>query len=148
VSACCEDDHRAIDALLKDVEPFVAEQALAAAAQYFALFRRSLENHIEAEETVLFPFYELGTGCNGPTTVMKREHAEMRSMMDFISGLLSGEEHQADVTSSLRELERLLASHNAKEERILYPAIDSVATTGGELAELVTRVQPFLERRR
>ncbi len=38
----------------------------------------------------------------------------------------------------------LLGAHNLKEERVLYPAIDQVATPE-ECRELLTRIQEFAE---
>jgi hemerythrin superfamily protein len=146
VSACLEHDHRNIDALLRDVEVFVQEGTLEVADQYFVLFRRRLEAHMDAEETILFPRFEEATRCNGPTTVMRNEHAEMRDLVEVLSIGLSGREARIDPLNVLEEIEHVLASHNAKEERVLYPQIDRAAEAAGDLGDLVARLEAFLRR--
>jgi iron-sulfur cluster repair protein YtfE (RIC family) len=158
VSACLEHDHRVLDAIVADVEGFVQGRDLVVAAEYFALFRRRLEAHIDAEETLLFPFFERATSRNGPTSVMRREHGDIRQVMSALSAALAGGEKspsgpcgcscsaKANPLALLDELKRVLESHNEKEERVLYPAIDANAAIGGELTELVGRVEACLER--
>jgi hemerythrin-like domain-containing protein len=136
-----------LDAIFGDVDGYAQEREFELAAGYFALFRQRLETHIDAEETLLFPLFELQAGWHGPPAVMRREHADIRWMLRALSEALAGGAATVDPMSLIRGLARLLESHNAKEERMLYPAIDRSATTAGVLDELVGRLEAFLERR-
>lgn len=147
MSACLQHDHRVMDAILTDVGAFIKEGELPVAAQYFAHFRTRLSTHIELEETIVFPTYELVTGCTGPTTVMRREHAEIRRLLDAVGRGLAGEGASAGPAALLDELARMLDGHDEKEECVIYPAVD--ANTGAhELGVLVRRIEAFIERGR
>jgi iron-sulfur cluster repair protein YtfE (RIC family) len=146
VSSCLEHDHRVLDELVKNVDAFVQERDFENAAEFLKPFRARLETHIEAEETILFPLFELKTGCNGPTSVMRREHRDILRVMGALSVALAGCATVTDPQSLLAELRLALDSHNEKEERVLYPAIDGTATASGELDELVASVEAFLTR--
>jgi iron-sulfur cluster repair protein YtfE (RIC family) len=148
VSACLEHDHRLLDAILTDVEAFVQDRALDVAAEYFSMFRGRLEAHIEAEEALLFPQFESGCSCHGPTSVMRREHAEIRRLLQALALALSRAEKNSEVPGQLAELTHLLDSHNVKEERVLYPEIDARLRTSGELNDLLIRLEAFLTQAR
>jgi len=148
VSACLEHDHRLLDALLLDVGGFVQTGDFQMAAEHFGHFRRQLATHIDAEETILFPVFERAgsCGCSGPTSVMRREHIEIRRLLDAVSDGLAARESGLVLLPRLEELSQLLESHNEKEERVLYPQMDASARASGEITDLVARVQAYLER--
>jgi iron-sulfur cluster repair protein YtfE (RIC family) len=123
VTACLEDDHRALDLILADVEGLITEGDLAVAAETFREFQRRLDRHIAAEELLLFPVFERLTGCTGPTSVMRSEHFEITRLMTEIRVLLEGEPRR-DPLRLVQQLARTLGSHNVKEERVLYPKTD------------------------
>jgi iron-sulfur cluster repair protein YtfE (RIC family) len=123
VGACLESDHRAIDLILGDVEALISEGELGLAAATFRDFQKRLDRHIAAEELVLFPVFEQVTACNGPTSVMRSEHADFGRLMKEIRGLLEAEQPR-DPLRLVQELARTLGSHNVKEERVLYPRTD------------------------
>jgi hemerythrin superfamily protein len=74
------------------------------------------------EEELLFPIWEEKTGMveDGPTPVTRFEHSQIRQYLDAIHQKVEGQNPDTD-----RE-EQALGSHNRKEERTLYPAIDNV----------------------
>jgi iron-sulfur cluster repair protein YtfE (RIC family) len=143
VSECLGHDHRVLDSMLIDIEAFVQERSFDLAMEYLAPFHKRLETHMDAEEVILFPTYERATGCDGPTTVMRREHAEIRRLMRALRASLSGTGMPADPLHLLEEIARVLESHNAKEERVLYPEVDA-RVAAGQIAPLVARVETFL----
>jgi regulator of cell morphogenesis and NO signaling len=59
---------------------------------------------------------------DGPTPVMRFEHSQIRQYLDAIYQKVEGRNPDTD-----RE-EQALGSHNRKEERTLYPAIDNVSS--------------------
>lgn len=98
----------------------------------FESFRKELTAHFATEEEVLFPAFEAESGSlNGPTRMMRLEHAQMNSLID------EGEQAAAaaDANAFFGALETLLIlmqQHNMKEENILYPMCDQ-ALAGREL---------------
>ncbi len=143
VSACLTHDHRVIDGILGDVEALVRERNLAAAAEAFVLLQTRLNSHIDLEEGVLFPVFEEVTACNGPTSVMRGEHADFRRLMTAVNASLQTPQHDEPLQLVL-ELARTLGSHNVKEERILYPKTDAGLSDAAR-SELVARIEALLE---
>ena len=90
----------------------------------FKEFKIGLQRQIVWEEELLFPMREEKTGMveDGPTPVMRFEHSQIRQYLDAIYQKVEGRNPDTD-----RE-ERALGSHNRKEERALYPAIDNVTS--------------------
>ncbi|CAK0776087.1 Hemerythrin domain-containing protein [Gammaproteobacteria bacterium] len=99
----------------------------------FQALRQAMERHFVREEEILFPAFEQHGGSNGPTTVMRMEHAQMRELFEEMNeALVAG-----DNDGYLGRYETLLVmmqQHNLKEERILYPMTDRV------LAEVATHL--------
>jgi iron-sulfur cluster repair protein YtfE (RIC family) len=122
VSALLEREHHEIDA---GIEAFrdglatgeVRTEALTRAAD-------ALRRHIYLEEEFLFPPLR-AAGMLPPVLVMLREHGEIWQSLDAVEALLgAGEGPQAG--ERCVELLAQLASHNAKEEPIIYPQGDAV----------------------
>jgi len=57
---------------------------------------------------------------DGPTPVMRFEHSQIRQYLDAIHQKAEGQNPDTEWE------EQALGSHNRKEERALYPAIDNV----------------------
>lgn len=116
----------------------VAEEAAAAgdwngAAARFADFRREIEAHFGAEESVLFPGFEERTGMtSGPTAVMRMEHEQMRGLIEQLDAALAAQDAErfAGVAQTLLVL---MQQHNMKEENILYPMCDQALADDGPL---------------
>ena len=135
-------DHRRLDAIVAEVRSLVDARSFPQAGARFTEFRCGLDRHIDIEEQTLFPLFEQMTGMRnaGPTFVMRREHVDIRQLMDdTMAALQTADRAQAD--AALDSLMDVLASHNMKEERVLYPMIDRAA--GGDAArdDLVKRLQ-------
>jgi regulator of cell morphogenesis and NO signaling len=96
------------------------------AEQVFREFKTGLERHIVWEEEILFPAFEekLNHLQDGPTTVMRLEHQEIRKHLEAIAQKLVEESFETDEEELA--LETVLCPHNHKEEGILYPMMDQV----------------------
>jgi len=71
----------------------------------------------------------------GPTFVMRAEHRQIGQQLEAIHGKVAEQNPDSDQEEQL--LLELLGSHNMKEERVLYPAIDQL--TSAEDSETVFR---------
>lgn len=104
----------------------------------FREFNVGLQQHIIWEEEILFPLFEDKTRMRdtGPTAVMRMEH---RKIQDFL-----GKIHEKFIKGEEEGLEEgfvdVLAEHNNKEEKILYPWIDN-SVSEEEKEEAFTRMQ-------
>jgi hemerythrin-like domain-containing protein len=80
------------------------------------------------EEDLLFPLWEEKTGMSegGPTFVMRSEHRQIGQQLEAIHDKVAEQNPETDQEE--QALLDLLGSHNMKEERVLYPAIDQVTT--------------------
>ena len=147
LTARLERDHREIDAILAEVESLARAGEFTPARQAFATFRRRLDGHIEAEEEILFPVYEQLSACEGLTSVMLGEHANLRRLTGTITQSLETADVSASVQAILA-LARLLAAHNKKEERFLYPDSDAAFELDAERDVLVARIEERLAHAR
>jgi hemerythrin-like domain-containing protein len=71
----------------------------------------------------------------GPTFVMRAEHRRIGQQLETIHDKVAEQNPESDEEE--QALLDLLGSHNMKEERVLYPAIDQV--TSEEECETVFR---------
>jgi len=113
--------HTECDEQLNRCEAALHKGDMAAAQRNFRLFSEQLDSHFALEEDKLFPALEKATGMlQGPTVVMRAEHAEIRSLRDEANAAMAaGQAEQALAT--LDTLNVLIQQHNVKEENILYP---------------------------
>ncbi|HKY31113.1 MAG TPA: hemerythrin domain-containing protein [Candidatus Polarisedimenticolia bacterium] len=141
-----EADHRRLDGLMEEFGRALEDGDTARAGDRFAVFRRGLMRHIKMEEGLLFPAFEMATGLrreNGPTGVMRHEHAGIILAMGAIADTLAGEPPDlAKVRRARAALCDLLAPHGLKEERVIYPMVDG-ALASDRLAGLVATMQRF-----
>lgn len=133
-------DHDRLDDGLRSVSSAVGKGRFAEAAAGYEEFERGLLRHLRIEEELLFPVFEARSGMlNGPTDVMRDEHRQVRMAL----ALMRRGVQEADSTvylDGLRFFESVLPDHNAKEEHILYPALDSLLRPS-EREALVSRLQ-------
>jgi len=133
-------DHDRLDEGLRSVSSAVGKGRFAEAAAGYEEFERGLLRHLRVEEELIFPVFEARSGmANGPTDVMRDEHHQVRTALALMR---RGLQH-VDATAyldGLRFFESVLADHNAKEEHILYPTLDSLLRPA-ERAALVSRLQ-------
>lgn len=128
-------DHRSCDHDFARAETLAHKKDWNAAALALEAFTTGLEAHFQAEEQELFPRFEAVTGMTqGPTQVMRDEHADMRATLAQLRAALDSR----DLDEFAGEAETLLImmqQHNMKEENILYPMCD--LRLGGERDALV-----------
>ena len=121
------EDHDRLDGLFaeyratKRTDPDTAREC-------FKQFKFGLQRHIVWEEQILFPLFERKTGIleGGPTAVMRAEHRQIGERLEAIHQNVRARDPETD-----REEEALLAvltAHNEKEENVLYPMFDRLAT--------------------
>ncbi len=112
-------DHRKCDELFAAMED-AATQSLENAKEAYEAFVADTERHFQMEERVMFLEFENKTGMTeGPTAMMRHEHAQMRSLMQQMGEAL--EAGNKDKFFGLAEtLMILMQQHNMKEEQMLY----------------------------
>jgi regulator of cell morphogenesis and NO signaling len=117
-------DHARLDAIFREFQ-ILKKGDLKRAKEVFSEFKSGLEKHIEVEESILFPVFELRTGMHssGPTFVMRKEHREIKDYLQRIQTSISADNIKTDQLE--RDLTRVLTAHDDKEENILYPWIDT-----------------------
>lgn len=127
ISTFFEEDHDRLDGLFKSFQS-LKRRDFAKAKEAFKEFKFGLQRHIVWEEDLLFPLWEEKTGMSegGPTQVMRREHRQIGDCLEAIHRKVQEEEPDSDREE--QALLELLKAHNMKEERVLYPSIDSVTT--------------------
>jgi hemerythrin-like domain-containing protein len=105
-----------------------------AAVHRLSQFTFGLRRHIRMEEDLLFPAFDdrsrMPAG-SGPTAVMRAEHREIEELLRNLEKLLTG----GDCATVIQTIEgrpvhpsTLLSSHDAKEEKVLYPMADRLFT--------------------
>jgi regulator of cell morphogenesis and NO signaling len=121
-----EQDHDRLDELFKTFQQ-LKRSDFTKAEQAFKEFKVGLQRHIVWEEDLLFPLWEKKTGMSdsGPTPAMRNEHRQIKQQLEAIHRKV--ETQNVDSEQEEQGLLNLLGSHNRKEERALYPAIDQVA---------------------
>ncbi|QJQ05112.1 hemerythrin domain-containing protein [Undibacterium piscinae] len=110
--------HNECDDQLNRCEAALQKGDISSAGRNFRLFSEFLDSHFTLEENKLFPAFEKATGMtNGPTVVMRGEHAEIRSLRDEAYAAIQPEQALAAIDT----LNVLIQQHNVKEENVLYP---------------------------
>ncbi len=127
ITAFYEEDHDRLDVLFKTFQTSKRSD-FAKAKAAFKEFKVGLQRHIVWEEELLFPIWEEKTGMveDGPTPMMRHEHSQIKQLLDTIHQKVEGQNPETDQEE--QALLNLLSSHNRKEERALYPAIDNVTS--------------------
>ena len=121
-------DHDRLDSIFEEFKK-IRKTDISSARTLIRDFNTGLQRHIAWEEDILFPIFEQETGMRdaGPTAVMRMEHRQIKSFLEEIDAKVLAEELEGiDVIEN--GLLEVLESHNHKEENILYPAIDNLAT--------------------
>jgi len=113
-------DHRDCDDTFAAMEQDAHDNGVAAAKEAYQKMADEMEHHFQMEERVLFPAFEQKTGMTqGPTEMMRMEHAQMRELIRDI-----GEAVEADNKDRFFGLTEtmmiMVQQHNMKEEQMLY----------------------------
>jgi hemerythrin-like domain-containing protein len=133
------DHHRQCDELFAAIEQAIETGAWDRAADGFSRFDKSMRQHFDVEESILFPAFEARTGMTmGPTAVMRSEHAQIRELLEAAAEAIVA--HDADEYSGYAEtLHIMTQQHNMKEENVLYPMCDQ--HLGAQSSSLVTQMR-------
>ncbi len=112
-------DHSRCDGFFATMED-KANVSLTDAKEAYEAFAKSTERHFQMEERVMFLEFETKTGMTeGPTQMMKHEHAQMRNLIKQMGEAL--DDGNKDKFFGLSEtLMILMQQHNMKEEQMLY----------------------------
>lgn len=132
-------DHNRLDAILDMVIDLFEAAQVEEARTRFAEFACGLDRHIDLEENIVFPVFDAQSPHAGPTRVMCMEHVHIREALRSIEAALQKSDANA-FDEGIETLVSVLGEHNAKEEGILYPAIDRMTDAAGR-ADLVRRMQ-------
>ncbi len=117
-------DHRHCDQLFADAEEQASGGNWEAAIDNYRKFHQALLHHFDIEEQELFPAIEQQTGSsNGPTTVMRAEHQQVRRLAEDL-GQAFADNNRERALGLCETMMLLMQQHNMKEERILYPMAD------------------------
>jgi len=145
ITAYYEEDHDRLDELFKTFQT-LKRSDFSKAKEAFKEFKGGLQRHIVWEEELLFPIWEEKTGMieDGPTPVMRFEHEQIKQLLDAIHQKV--ERQNLDTDQDEQALLNILSSHNRKEERALYPAIDNV-TSAEERATVFSNMTSIPEDR-
>ncbi len=128
-------DHRYCDELFIPITEAVQSNDWNTAQLKLELLINDINFHFDYEEDTLFPFFEEESGStNGPSSVMRHEHTEIRSMLSQIKTALSDNDinHYYALFDTLNIF---IQQHNMKEENILYPMIDTMSKNKSILLE-------------
>ncbi len=128
ITAFFAEDHDRLDELFKTFQ-ITKRSDFVKATDAFKEFNVGLRRHILWEEELLFPMWEENTGMieDGPTPVMRHEHSQIKQLLGAIYQKVEGQ--NLDTEQEEQALLTVLRSHNRKEERALYPAIDQVTSS-------------------
>ena len=140
-----EHHHRHCDELFAVAEAAMEAAQWPQAEEAHNAFIAAMEQHLQAEEHVLFPTFEELSGMTmGPTSVMRHEHEQMRQLFNQMTQALQAKRSD-DYLGASETLLIMMQQHNAKEEQILYPMLDQVL--GGQADSLMGQLDGYLGER-
>lgn len=113
------EDHGRCDELFAKMEDAVTNSIESAKEAYDA-FAEATERHFQMEERVMFLEFEQKTGMTqGPTAIMRHEHAQMRNLLAEMGKAIEAKDKDKFFGNS-ETLMILMQQHNMKEEQMLY----------------------------
>ncbi len=132
-------DHRRCDEIFSIAENMADQDNWDEARLQTNAYIDSMERHIAMEETIFFPAFEEATGITqGPTQVMREEHAQMNGMFMQLREALEAQDKEAflEITETLLIL---MQQHNMKEEGMLYPMADE--HMGDQIPDIIAAME-------
>ncbi|MCK9453970.1 MAG: hemerythrin domain-containing protein [Sulfurimonas sp.] len=112
-------DHGRCDELFASMEDAVTKD-IQSAKEAYEEFANATERHFQMEERVMFLEFEQKTGMTqGPTAMMRHEHAQMRNLISDMGEAIDDKDKDKFFGSS-ETLMILMQQHNMKEEQMLY----------------------------
>jgi len=130
-------DHGLIDESLSGLTTMIEDGEWERALGHLEEVDQRLRRHIAIEEEIVFPAFERRFGARGPTAVMRAEHDQVTRLLDRMRETMKRRDGPLFADAHGRLL-AVLQSHNAKEESMVYPAIDR-SLSRGERDELLRR---------
>jgi len=125
-----EEDHRRLDEIAAEMRHAARDQPLRAIVLAHLLVR-GLRRHVQIEEEVVFPIHEARSRYAETTANMHVEHLAILSYVARIEreadALRTADDHDRAAQSLLDAeagLAAVIAEHNQKEERGLFPLLD------------------------
>lgn len=124
ISEFMTQEHRGCDEKFANAEAQVDKEEWGQAGELTRQFLNDMERHFMMEEQVLFPAFEQQTGIiQGPTTIMREEHQQMRQLLMQLQWALD-EQQRDEFLDTGETLLIMMQQHNMKEEGMLYPMCD------------------------
>jgi len=112
-------DHERCDGLFASMEDAAAKD-MNNVKEAFEKFAYETERHFQMEERVMFLEFEQKTGMTqGPTAMMKHEHAQMRNLLKEMAIAVESKDKNKFFGNS-ETLMILMQQHNMKEEQMIY----------------------------
>ncbi|MFT3835852.1 MAG: hemerythrin domain-containing protein [Myxococcaceae bacterium] len=139
VSTFLEADHRRLDTILQQADHLLGQDEHQEASGWLSQLSAGLGWHINVQETVLFPMMARAGGLEGPLSLMRDEHREIRRLIqDCERHVARGRGGAAGQT--LSQLALALEAHRRKEE-LIYPLADQLAGSDRERDALVRQME-------
>ncbi|MFA5454574.1 MAG: hemerythrin domain-containing protein [Sulfurimonas sp.] len=111
--------HGECDELFANMEDAVSK-SIERAKEAYETFAKEIERHFQMEERVMFLEFEQKTGMTqGPTAMMRHEHAQMRNLIAEMGKAIEAKDKDKFFGNS-ETLMILMQQHNMKEEQMLY----------------------------
>ena len=118
-------DHNRCEKLFTELEICVNAGLWDRADTVFQQFRDALEKHFEMEEKVLFDAIENMSEGGEPTSILRNEHQQIRSIVAMLEYALTRRTRNAFLGHS-DTLYIMIHRHNAIEESTLYQMTDHI----------------------
>ena len=133
--------HRECDHFLAEAEEAAEKGDFDTALERYLAFKNETLKHFDMEEEYLFPMFEQKTGMTqGPTQVMRMEHAQAKSLFEKMDEAYNAKDKER-IFGLGESMNILLQQHNAKEEQMLYTMIQQHFM--GENDEIVQKLQSW-----
>ena len=112
--------HRECDHILSEAEDAAEQGDFDKALERYTAFKNETLAHFDMEEEYLFPLFESKTGMTqGPTQVMRMEHAQAKGLFEKMDEAYNAKDKER-IFALGESMNILLQQHNAKEEQMLY----------------------------
>ena len=124
-----EQDHGRLDDLWDQAKQSWPEDR-ERATRLFQAFRTGLLTHIQAEEELMFPFFDRRNESSAKymTDLLREEHDQIRAELEAL--LRKVEAGGPDLEPEDTRLRNVLWIHNTREEGLLYPWFNESVTQG------------------
>ena len=124
------DRHRNIEEVLEDVEELARRRSFTTASKRFGELYRAIDEHVQIEEDFWLPRIETAWPERGERLeAIRADHQDLRRQMASVASAITAAE-LAEVERAIEALKHLLATHHAREEAEIYPAVVMLQTSG------------------